>query len=265
MTQSSVRERSPKISERIAIHIAICVSAILGWNLSRAVAVGVYDGFEYGNTTVNPAWFDASPGYGENGGIVVDPVRPNNLVWKARAAASTPGAHCMIGTTGFVPIAWQGFRSSVEILRTAAGLSGSLAVGNSVFQGLDEGFQVSFNSDGAFSLSEAHRSPPMWVDHPLPMPWNISQVPANQWLQVSMWHDPISGLIKADLRRLSDGYVYVQNSFTPTRLGGESPISDLDITAGSQSWNYLDNPTLTPEPGTLLLVALGGLAAMRRR
>ena len=210
----------------------------------NCVAV-INDNFEDGNITANPAWVDGNPGYGLDEGIVPDPIRPNNLVWKAQGVG---GASRAISTTDFAPIAtWQGFHASVEMFSTTIGSTGGIAVFNGPSQ--LEGFMLNcqagpFAAQPGFHLFEFNATPPTFVQHL--MYWDSSAVLPNEWLQLNLWHDPASGLINADLRRLTDGHVFVQSSFTPMSLGDPLPLAELLILAGTGSgWNYLDNPTLT--------------------
>ena len=256
------------MSTRAAVAIVSSALVLFGPGVSRAVAVGVYDGFEDGNWTANPVWFDGNPGYGIDGGIVADPVRPSNLVWKAQGTPS--GADRVIATTDFAPMSWVGFHSSVEIFASGGFYNAEMTVADSWqawSQGTSEGFLVSFDDghNGHTSLGITEYNPTGSVLHR--QNWDSSEAPPNEWRQVNLWHDPVSGLIKADVRRLSDGHVYVETSIVPMSLG-ESPLALLWLGAGGPGgayWNHLDNPTLTPEPATFLLLAIGGLAVRRRR
>lgn len=67
--------------------------------IASPAGAGLYDDFEDGDHTANPTWFDANPGYGQDGGIVQDPLRPDNLIWKARGTPA--GADRAIGTMEF--------------------------------------------------------------------------------------------------------------------------------------------------------------------
>jgi hypothetical protein len=134
-------------------------------------------------------------------------------------------------------------------------------------QGSGEGFQVSFDDDhtGHTRLQISELNPTGVVLHS--QDWDSSAAPPDEWRQVNLWHDPESGLIKAELGRLSDGYLYVETAFTPTSLGETGPALVI-LGAGGPGggyWNYLDNPTLIPEPASLSLFLLGALAVFRPR
>lgn len=238
--------------------------ATLAVTAGPALAVGISEGFEDGNWTVNPTWFDTNPGYGVDGGVVADPIRPNNLAWKA---VGVGGAARQIATGEFAPMPWEGFHTSVEILNY-----GSICnVGMKVLSDLDyrsaEGFYVGFDvgclDPNKARLQILERNQATWYYNP-PILWDRTDIPMNEWLRVNLWHDAASGLIKADVRGLSDGHVYAQSSMVPTSFGA-LPLAYLELAAGAPGWNYLDNATLTPEPATLMLLALGGLAGMWRR
>lgn len=230
----------------------LLVAAVLG----PPARADLYDDFEDGNWTSNPTWFDMNGAHGQDGGIVSDPIRPSNLVWKA---TGTGGAHQHIATTDFTPMTWETFRCSVEVLNVNGFFNASLCVRDVMpIPPLGEGFAVggSNNYDGSglgyFWLGEANSGSMV----PVQRNWNVSQVAPNEWLQFNLWYDANSGLVKGDLRRLSDGYVLAEDSLDPASFGS-LPLAHLEISAGSPSWNYLDNPTLVPEPASLSLFLLG--------
>ncbi len=246
--------------------------AILVVAFSMAPArADLFDGFEDGDWTANPAWVDSNPGYGVDGGVVADPVRPNNLVWKAMGTAS--GADRAIATTDFAPMPWMGFHASVEAYRSGGSYSADFAVADTTLEewwtGTGEGFQVAFNDNhnptGLDRLAISELSSSGWTTHPV-QTWDSSAAPTDEWLRANLWHDTQSGLIRANLERVSDGHIYVETSILPTSFG-DGPLSFVNLGAagGGLYWNHLDNPTVVPEPATLTLLALGGLAVLRRR
>ncbi len=238
------------VGRRAVFSAAIGMLPILSLGASDAAAVGVSDDFEDGNTTANPAWVDTNPGYG-SATVAPDPVRPNNLVWKAQG--TTSGAARSIATSEFTPMPWEGFHASVEVFRSEGFYSAYMWVFDNMQarnQGISEGFQVGFSDGGATPgtgrLEILEGNATGWVVHPTKY-WITTEIPMNEWLQANLWHDPISGLIRVDVRRLSDGHVYVEDSIVPMSFG-ETPLTFFEIGAGGPGgayWNHLDNPTLT--------------------
>ena len=254
------------MSTRVAVVVVSSALVLFGPGVSRAVAVGVSDNFEDGNYTANPAW-NIWLNQGTDGGVVPDPIRSGNLAWKARGSES---GFELIKTTDFAPMPWEGFRSSVEFLTTTSTrFHGAIELfDDGVTQKL-EGYGVHLSHDvtsgdqAKLSWEEFNPSAPTVVTKSTWFP--LSLVPINEWLRLSMWHDPVSGKVNADVRRVSDNQLVVEDSLTPVVFGGPRPLSELRIAVGELEWQYMDNATLTPEPATFAMLILGGLGAMRRR
>lgn len=253
--------------------VLVSFVAALTIAVGPALAVGVYDGFEDGDWTANPAWVDGDAGYGIDGGIVADPVRSGNLAWKAMSS----DAWCKLWMKDFTPIPWSGFIASVEFLPTTSQYSAGLDVEDvydcSPGNPREEGFVLRVDYDPSrwpqalFELSqnripygglpEYHQTYKTFFDGSL--------MPANEWTRIRLWHDASAGLIRGDIRKVSDNSLIVELSFTPISVGGSKPLADLGIAVRFPSWQYMDNATLTPEPASLSLLAFGGLPLMWRR
>ncbi len=248
-----------------------CMLAVISLGVSQAAGVGVSDDFEDGNWTINPTWIDTNPGYGVDGGFIADPLRANNLVWKAKGTG-TAARH--ITTSEFEPLTWTGFHASVEVLYDGTDCNSVMTVWDYRSPGIygfgDEGFLVGFDvgrSDPTkVRLQILERNAGTWFYHPSIM-LDRTTLSVNEWVQVNLWHDPVSNMINANALRLSDGHVYIEDSHAPMSFGA-LPLSYFELAAGTNNdgaWNYMDNPTLTPEPATLSLLVLSGLAFIRRR
>lgn len=230
------------VGRRAVFSTAFGILALLALGSSNAAAVGVHDDFEDGNTTVNPSWSQGPNG--QYGGVVNDPIRPSNLVWKAQGVG---GADATITTQDFVPMAWNGFHSSVEILSTGTGFTGAMTVGGGpgLYAPTSRQCQLAFDSTqpASFVFTENLSGGPYLTHTVL---WDASVVPAGEWLVANFWHNPVDGLVLGDLQRLSDGHVYVAASFQVTNIDGGLPIDTVKLYTGTgQSWQYLDNATLT--------------------
>jgi hypothetical protein len=222
--------------------------AILTPGASNAAPVVVFDGFEDGNWTANPAWIDGNPGYGQDGGVVADPVRANNLVWKGMGTEAAPRS---LMTSEFAPLQWTGFHCSVEFLTTT---STRFRADVGVLDGTnanprDESFRVSLWHDVNHGnqvnlyMAEENASAPTYVYQNTM--FDLSLVPINEWLRLSLWHDPVSGLVKSDVRKVSDDQLIFETSMTPVTFGGSSPLSYFYIGVSELEWQYMDNATLS--------------------
>jgi hypothetical protein len=229
----------------------VIMAVVLG---SPARADLLFDGFEDGNWTSNPTWFEVNQGYGQNGGIVADPVRPNNHVWKVMGSEA---AGRYLATSDFAPMPWTGFRSSVEFLTTTSRrFEGIINIRDGIVGGEEEVIGVGLWHDATWGnqvnlcMAESNPSEPTWVSQ---NNWfDLSLVPINEWLRISLWHDPMSGLIKSDVRKVSDNSLIVEASLTPVTFGGSSPLTYMWIGCEELEWQYMDNATLDGQrPGDL--------------
>jgi hypothetical protein len=106
--------------------------------------------------------------------------------------------------------------------------------------------------------------------------YNQAQFPsaftANQWYHGLLEWNPSAGTLYGRVTRLSDGSLVGEKTATGLRAVtgiDRLAISTVDHTYGSgaEAYGFIDNVqmTQTPEPATLSLLALGGLALLRRR
>jgi len=95
---------------------------------------------------------------------------------------------------------------------------------------------------------------------------------ANQWYHALLEWDPSAGTLYGRVTLLSDGSLVGEQ--TATGLGSITGIDRLAISevghtyaSGATAYGYIDNVVVsqTPEPATLSLLALGGLALIRRK
>lgn len=222
----------------------------------------LFDGFEDGDYTSNPPWEVVN--LQGTAAVAPDPIGPDEF---ALRGYGSPAAHHLLATD--VAMSWNGFHASHEFLATGESYSSWLSVNDSLEPATQTTLAIHFrhNSDmGNISrFVVVERSESDQILHMQEIP--AADVPLNEWLLLSMWHDPGAGLVCANVHPASGGAAIAELSFTPTiaDLGSAPPVSVVTIGFEETAWQYIDDVSLVPEPATFVLIALSGLAFLRRR
>jgi len=222
----------------------------------HATDVTLSENFEDGEYTSKPTWTVANPAGGST--VISDPIRSGNLILSLHG---TDTAHHRLETNVSVP--WAGFELGFEFAAQTQEYSAKWVVVGDDFHinvRLTTGpsspttrFQM-FNSSTGATYSETS------------VPNN--QAPLDDWWTVRVFHDIGLNVIRGEIHAVSDDSLLTEMEFVPpTELANVAPITELRVACQETPGQYTDNITLgtVPEPATLTLVALGGLALVRRR
>ena len=242
--------------------IAVLVSLLMMTGISFAV---LFDDFQDGDTTNNPTW-NVMVDQGE-GMVASDPVRSGNLAWKAYG---TEAGHRVLGTN-VSGIPWYSFDISLEYkASTSANYHGSWELqSDGASKGFDFGLwydtqkSPAYQNYAAFYIEEYGFNWQTEGDYIL-IP--IGNIPRDEWLNLHSWYDIDSGLIISEVRILETNALLGQVSMEPVlNMFQAGQIDLLSIGIEETNWQYMDNITLTPEPTTLSLLAIGAFALLRRK
>ena len=205
-----------------------------------------FEDFEDGDYTNNPVWW-VSENLG-SGIITNDPIRPDNLVWKA---FGTNTGHRIL-STDVCGIAWNTFDVSMDykvsdsgnfhgvfFLTPEQGVTGSFRIGLWYDSSISSSVRIYIIEYG--SASQDLRT---WIP--------IGNIPRNQWLTLHAWYDNSYGYITAEVRILETDTLLGQVSLDPNMdMEQAGEIDILGIGIEENTWQYLDNVNLTsyiPEP-----------------
>lgn len=196
------------------------------------VPASLLDDFEDGDYTTDPVWTL----YNQQGdaNIVADPIRPDNLV--VAMFGSLEGQHTL-QTDMAAP--FYGFDVSADVLISDSSCYPTVQLRNwATITTIGVGIypdhvppQLMIYEDNRHwgGVETSH-----WVD--------ISALPLNTWLRLRLWHDPAAGLLRAEIRLVSDGSLLAEHSAIPTLdILNIPPISVAYIGAARQPLTYIDN------------------------
>ena len=83
--------------------------------------------------------------------------------------------------------------------------------------------------------------------------FDLADVPIGEWVRLSLWNDPVEGMIRGDVRRVSDDQLIMEGSFAPQNLSTIPLIGTLKIGVQELEWQYLDNVSVTLQPCPFVL------------
>ena len=216
----------------------------------------VFEDFEDGDITNNPTWIITNSTGGS--AIVDDPIRSNNLVMSAYGSAH---AQRVLETELDDTIPWAGFDLSVEFLSSSVYFhpffkiySPNYELGLEIYRN-DSG---SSTQDVLLRVSESGAS-----THDV---FGDSYSPIDEWWRLNLWHDTNTGFVNAEIRLANDNTLLLEQSFLPLPImATTSDISAVRIEVEQYDLQYIDNLALTPEPTTMVLLALGSILLRKRK
>ena len=107
---------------------------------------------------------------------------------------------------------------------------------------------ATWGSTGRLWLMEWDTVGGTWIYHEATC--DNSQIPANEWMRASYWHDPNSGLIKGDVRLVSDNSLIIELAFAPQSVFGSDPLASVSVGVQELAWQYIDNVAVTHQMPT---------------
>ncbi|MHC4335776.1 MAG: PEP-CTERM sorting domain-containing protein [Planctomycetota bacterium] len=222
--------------------LLIVVGSLSAPNIASAVLV---EDFEDGDYTENPTWIVTSD-MGQDV-IEADPIRADNLALKIRGI-EWAGRSITASLSEGIPA--EDYDASFEMLATAWWhFSAYVEFGSGV------GFGLSYNA-----VNNTNNVMLKIGDGSLVWAKSVSRtnVSINEWWTIHSWYDSDTNLLMVEWRTVEDDVLIAESSMSPRRaLGGT--VDTVSLRVGYEDWQYVDNISVTPEPGTLLLLGVGGL------
>ena len=237
----------------------LMVTAVAMFTMASGALAVVSEDFEDGDYTSNPTWtLEAVSG---DDLVTDDPIRPDNLVWKAYGGGSS---HRRLRTSAS-GIYWGDLDVSFEY-KTSSSNNFHAAWFGTIDQGLSTiGLwydPINHDSDVRLYILQEYGAAADFTFVYIP----IGNIPRDQWLKLHSWYDSDAGLIRLEVRNLETDALIEQVSSQPaldiSQLG---EIDLFEVGIEEVEWQYVDNIVVAPEPGTVGLVVIGAMAGLLRR
>ena len=245
-------EEDGKMKRSILVMLTFYV--VLGFSVNTYA--DLFDGFEDGDTTNNPTWTVTNP-VGTHS-VVSDPYRTGNLVL---SVIGTNTAHRELYTQ--VNMLTNGFRFEVEYAASSSADQFNLIL---ALDGEDDfilrtmiasaAWLPSSGGETAWLLAQNPNNSSEWSVQDPSYPVIPSQ-PLGEWWKIALWNEPSTETVIGEIRKVSDNSLVWTRTVSFPSISSNEYIHGVRLAIEETDWQYLDNISLVPTPGAVILGSIG--------